>query len=264
MHAPVFSLGHQLDPRHAQLIWDVFFVERSRGLDLARHFPWLGRDQECLYAGLRHDAHWLAGLCIRPIPLAAVNAAAIGLVCVSAGHRGNGLARQLIGETVAALDERGLDALTLWTGKPGVYRRQGFESEDSGVLIHIEGLEPAAAALHPADEPWPPASESRGLPPYALSGRCIGHGRARAIVLCDPLGDAVAEWQGSDAAVGELLAAAMPRQWRLHSTVDDTLPEALRARGARLRSEPSRLQMWRWRAGRRRCAMPTLRLLDRI
>jgi len=245
------------------LIWDVFFAERSRGLDLAGHFPWLGHEEGVLYAGLRDGEQWLAGLCIRAIPQATVTTAAIGLVCVHAGHRGNGLGRRLIGETVAALDERGLDALTLWTGRPEVYRSQGFEADDPGLLIHVDRLE-SRAAMRTEDEPWPSSSDSRGLPPYALRGRCIRHGPARAIVLRDPRGDAVAEWQGPDDAVGELLAAAMPRKWRLHAMTGDTLPDSLRARGARLRSEPSRLQMWRWRAGQRRCTMPTLRLLDRI
>jgi len=258
-----FTFEPRLDPRHAHLIWDVFFAERNRGLDLRLHFPWLGRTEGALYAGLRDGGHWLAGLCVRPLSTSVANAAAVGLVCVRAELRSQGLGRQLLDASLAALDDRRVDALTLWTGKPEVYRSHGFETDDASLLIHVDGVEPVARA--PFEETsWPASTDTRGLPPFALGARCLRRGHANAIVLRDPFGDAVAEWQGPDDAVSELLAAAMPRQWRLHATNDDSLPAALRERGARLRSEPSRLQMWRWRAGQQRRAMPTLRLLDRI
>jgi len=258
-----FTFEPRLDPRHARLIRDVFFTERSRGLGLHLHFPWLGRDEGTLYAGLRDGEHWLAGLCIRPISTRTANAAAVGLVCVRAELRSQGLGRQLLEASLAALDDRGVDALTLWTGKPEVYRSHGFEVDDAGLLIHVDRVEPVVPT-HFDETSWPLATDARGLPPFALGARRLRRGHANAIVLRDPFGDAVAEWQGPDDEVSELLAATMPRQWRLHATTADTLPASLRGRGAVLRSEPIRLQMWRWRAGQPHRAMPTLRLLDRI
>lgn len=256
-----FSLQSRPDPRFAALVWEVFFDERGRGLSLAQHFPWLGQDANTRYASLMDGDELVAGLVAKAVPGTTV--AAIGLVCVRADRRGQGLSRLLLDHSLQALDALGFSVLTLWTGKPDVYRRQQFDIEDDGLLLSVEGWQ---QATRPAPDalPWPAVDDPRGLPPYALSAQRLRSGDAEAIVLTDPRGIAVAEWRGTDEAVADLLATCMPAQWRLHAVAGDTLPAALAARGARLHAQPNNLQMWRERPGQAREARPVLRVLDRI
>lgn len=263
MTRPVFSLLSAPDSRFLTLVWQVFFEERGRGLSLARHFPWLGVDPQVRYALLQERGELLAGLVARPVPSTTV--AAIGLVCVRAERRGEGLSRLLLEHSLQALDQIGFTAQTLWTGKPDVYRRQGFVVDDVEVMFGIDDLPKAKCSpIHAL--PWPVIDDLRGLPPYALSAQLLrrSDGNAQAIVLTDPKGCAVAEWRGDDEAVIQLLASAMPASWRLHARRGDTLPAALAAYGAQLRPLDSSLQMWREPLGAGNAQRPVLRVLDRI
>lgn len=263
MSQPVFTLQPVPDARYAALVWEVFFRERGRGLSLAQHFPWLGRDTRARYASLCQDGELLAGLAVKPVQ--GINAATIGLVCVRADRRGEGLSRQLLDQALTALDTQGLRTLTLWTGKPEVYRKQGFKEDHNAIVLHVEAW-PQSLRRAVDAQSWPAGDDGRGLPAYALSAQRLlcSTGQAEAVVLTDPLGCAVAQWRGSDEAVVDLLTAAMPAQWRLHALAGDTLPAALSARGAQFHEQPGALQMWRDRPGQAEGERPRLRLLDRI
>lgn len=256
-----FSLRADPAPGFTALVWDVFFGERNRGLSLAQHFPWLGHDPEARYACLMDGHELVAGLVARRI--GATSTAAIGLVCVRASRRGRGLGRLLLDHSLAALDALGFTALTLWTGKPDVYRKQGFIVEDLGVLHTVQSCPPQETP-RTARAPWPSDVDARGLPPFALSAVCYRSADAQAIVLTDPRGVAVAQWQGPDESVAALLMSSLPTPWRLHALDGDTLPTVLAARGAVMRMERTPLQMWRDRPGLAASPRPALRLLDRI
>jgi GNAT superfamily N-acetyltransferase len=263
MSRTVFSFEATLEPRFAALAWDVFFAERGRGISLERHFPWLGNGTGQHFAYLKEDDELVAGLCIREVAAAKLMAATIGLVCVRADRRGQGLGRYLLDASLQVLDERGVEATTLWTGKPEVYQSQGFKLDDAGLLLHVDGWHPASRAKATVSD-WPDSLDNRGLPPYAVGGQRLRMDGAEAVVLTDHRGCAVAEWQGDEDAVIALLAATMPARWRLHSLVGDTLPTRLARRGATIQTEAMRLQMWRWHPGQKKRAVPPLRVLDRI
>lgn len=256
-----FSLDADPAPGFAELVWDVFFQERGRGLSLARHFPWLGRDAEVRYACLMDGQDLVAGLVARRI--GTTSTAAIGLVCVRSSRRGQGLGRLLLQHSLDALDALGFTALTLWTGKPDVYRKQGFSVQDLSVLHTVQSC-PTRATPPAVRRPWPAEGDARGLPPFALSAVCYQHADAQAIVLTDPRGVAVAQWQGPDEDVATLLTSCLQPPWRLHALAHDTLPAVLAARGAVLQTERNPLQMWRDRPGLAVSPRPALRLLDRI
>lgn len=259
-----FEFASQLPPAYAALLWDVFFVQRGRGLSLEEHFPWIVHPQGgASFATLSDGDALLAGLIVRPCsPMAA----AVGLVCVHPAYRGQGLSTQLLQQTLVEVDRLGHAATTLWTGKPTVYERHGFVPRDDGVQYQVSDWQ-AGPASAPARR-WPDAAESasqrRGLPAYAHHGLRVGTTRAELLLLQDPLGMALAEWQGEDADVIELLAAVMPRRWRLSALQGDTLPAVLAARGAAMAASPQQLQMWRLRPGVPSPELPRLRLLDRI
>lgn len=256
-----FSLQADPDPAFAALVWEVFFQERGRGLSLVQHFPWLGRDPQAHYACLRDGQQLVAGLVARRI--GTTSTAAIGLVCVRADRRGQGLGRLLLDQSIEALDALGFTALTLWTGKPDVYRRQGFEVDDTSVLHTIQTC-PARSTTPIERMTWPSPRDDRGLPPFGLSAACYRSPDAQAIVVTDPRGDAVAQWEGPDESVAALLASVLQTPWRLHALAHDTLPSALAASGAVLHTERNHLQMWRDHPQLGASPRPALRLLDRI
>lgn len=259
-----FDFVPHLPDAYAALLWDVFFVQRCRGLSLEEHFPWLRQAEEGLrFATLSDGGRVLAGLTVRRCNL---ETAAIGLVCVHPEHRGQGLSAQLLQQALRELDRLGLAATTLWTGKPGVYEAHGFALHDDSLQCQVNHW-PASAATAPTRR-WPDANEAgsrqRGLPAYAYHGLRVGSDAAELLMLLDPLGVAVAEWRGDDAAVVDLLATVMPARWRLHALQGDSLPQALTMRGATVTEAPQRLQMWRPRPGHALPDLPRLRLLDRI
>lgn len=257
-----FQYAAELPPDYGALLWDTFFTQRRRGVSLEAHFPWITRPTPGLgFATLSDAGSVLAGLTVKPC---GQQAAAVGLVCVHPAHRGQGLSRQLLTQTLARLDDAGVVATTLWTGKPGVYEAHGFRSQDAGLLCDVRDL-PSATGRARASS-WPDSSPpaERGLPPYAHHALRLADDRADALVLLDPLGLALAEWQGQDDDIITLLRPVMPRHWRLHALQGDTLPQALAATGATLTRTAQHLQMWRPRPGQALPVVPQLRLLDRI
>ena len=264
MARPTFEYSAHLPPAYAALLWDTFFTQRGRGLSLTAHLPWMDTPAPGLaFATLSEGDTLLAGLTVRPC---GDLTAAVGLVCVRADQRGKGLSRMLLEQALTCVDEGGFNATTLWTGKPRVYESQGFRALDESLLCDVRDLPPREAAVQARS--WPDAQEvgskDRGLPPYALHGLRFCSDRAAALVVQDPLGVSVAEWQGSDDAVVALLRAVMPARWRLQALGSDTLPQALAANGATLNITPQALQMWRARPGQPLPPLPPLRLLDRI
>lgn len=259
-----FDFSPSLPAAYAALLWDVFFVQRGRGLSLEEHFPWINQPEEGVrFATLSDGEALLAGLTVRPC---GTQTAAIGLVCVRPSHRGQGLSTQLLEQTLREVDGMGIAATTLWTGKPAVYQSHGFAPRDDGLQCQVSQWS-AGMACAPARR-WPDTAEAagrrRGLPAYAHHGLRVGTDGAELLLLVDPLGVSLAQWQGHDGDVIELLASVMPPRWRLNALQGDSLPQALADRGATLTVVPQQLQMWRPRPGTSWPELPRLRLLDRI
>ena len=278
MAEPTFMLTQVLTQGYRHLLWQTFFAERQRGFSLEDHFLRLAQPDEAIRYGVLEVGHeTIAGMTVRKLPPAAGStqppqAAALGMVCVACPHRGQGLATQLLKQSMAALATQGINAFTLWTGKPTVYQSLGFVPADLGLLAWVKGLPNLAGDESVAwARCWPDAQERdlqrRGLPPFALGAQRVStpDRGASAVLLSDPRGFAVAEWSGPTGAVVDLLAGLMPPAWRLHAIAGDELPTELARRGAQVEQEPTSSQMW--------CAPGPpldwttrypLRLLDRI
>ena len=249
------------------LCWDVFFRSRGRGVSMRAHFPWLDVPGKACFVTLRAGDDVLAGCAMRFIADATPGrrGATIGLVCVDPRHRGQGLSTVVLERAIAHAGALGLADLVLWTGKPGVYERHGFEIDDDAFYGSVSA--PAAAPSNAVDatrHAWPD-DDQRGLPPFASEGMRWRSANASAIVLHDQNGAILAEWSGPDDAVADLLAQAMPPTWRINAVEGDALPGVLAARGFALELQPSRLRMVR--ASAPPDAPPRrygLRVLDRI
>lgn len=270
-----FELSRELPSDLRDLIWQTFFVERQRGIVLSEHFPWMVKPSDgVLYASLRQNRGLVGGLAVKRLAgpgLSNGDFVAIGLVCVDSQLRGQGMASRLLEETLTRLKQLGTGAATLWTGKPGVYTRHGFELAEPAWFGQVSMLTMSAPGSGEFRlRRWPDSDElttlQRGLPPFAHHAQRISSrdGRASAIVIYDAAGAALAEWHGDDDQVAALLRETMPAQWRMNAIQGDTLAKTLEGVGASTRLEASHLQMWKHFGSARRSPLPSLRLLDRI
>jgi GNAT superfamily N-acetyltransferase len=259
-------------PEFLDLIWSTFFLEKRRGRSVSEHVPWLSnpRSVDAWIATVCDDqSHPVAGLVVkRQSGLA--DTALIGLVCVRTDLRGQGLSQTLLSGAIREAEVHGMTCLTLWTGKPTVYRKHGFDTRDQALFGVVRNLEtvPVSNAAPTARMVWPDEEErhtkNRGLPAFAAQAYRLTDGldRAGAIVVVDANGPIVAEWVGDDVHVARLLQASLPATWRLNALQGDSLIEALKACGLNLDLCESQLQMWR--GGASQTGLPDLRLLDRI
>lgn len=277
MTEPEFLLTPQLPLGYRKLLWETFFEERQRGFSLEDHFPQTATPTESVsYCVFNAGGETVGGLMVRILPASsgelAQRAASIGLVCVAKAHRGNGLSKRLLGYCIDALEAQGVQAMTLWTGKPEVYTPLGFERADATLSGWVNSPESARTErARFCSERWPDLLEhqgaQRGLPPFGLAAQrvsCPNRG-ASVVVLADPSGLAAVEWSGPEDVAADILLKVMPRRWRLHARSGDGLPTALRAAGATLALSAGTLQMWRTTTSPSAwTAKYALRVLDRI
>ena len=268
------TLEQASSPEWLDLMWSTFFRGRGRGRSLVEHFPWLTdleRSRTWL-ATIRDDRSQLvAGLALRRHS-AQSDTASVGLVCVRADRRGQGLSKRLLTGAIEQAQALGMTRLTLWTGKPVVYLKLGFHARDSALFgwVRNEAFSPASGTGPIRRVPWPNGAErqghNRGLPPFAVDAyRLIdGLDRAQAIVVDDGSGPIVAEWSGDESDVAQLVRASLPARWRMNSLRGDRLIAELVGAGLEVDLNASCLQMWRTDVDRARNALPPLRVLDRI
>jgi GNAT superfamily N-acetyltransferase len=248
------------------LAWDTFFASRGRGISRAVNMPWLD-DGRTYFVTMRNDSEVYGGLAVRPVESnPGYLAALIGMVCVRPDQRGKGLSKMAVMAAIEEARRLGTDDLFLWTGKPQVYAGLGFILDDSAASGTVCGAVTPRDTPPPMRTAWPmPGALSRGLPPYAKAGWHWSTPEASALVIEDPRGPILCEWSGHDVQVAELLAHAMPKEWRMHSLNGDTLPDELARRGWAVDLTPSRSQMSLQLSQRHYTNSPVrLRLLDRI
>lgn len=256
------------------LIWSAFFRERGRGQSLGEHFPWLTdlRSADAWLATIRDDrSQPVAGLAVKR-HFAHSDTASIGLVCVRADLRGQGLSQSLLSGAIREAQALGMTSLTLWAGKPSVYLKHGFETRDQALFGWVRNTagSPSSKAASTRRITWPDTNErqakNRGLPPFAVEAcrLILGSDLANAIVVVDASGPIVAEWGGDDVHVAQLLRTALPARWRLNALHGDSLIAALQGCGIDLDLCESRLQMWRTSPDASQTDLPRPRLLDRI
>ena len=235
------------DPRYLDLVWNEFFVSRGRGLALEAHFPWMLRPgPRVLYAELLEGDELVGGLVLRdssPCVPGIGPVASVGLVCLREGHRGKGLSRILLAEAIGRGRRDGFAALTLWTGKPGVYEALGFRVADRSLFGWVDNPR-GDAGRDPFAQGAAGAGPARPLPPFARELVVLAEGEAYCAVAGAGTGPIVVEHRGAAAAVTGILGRHLPRRWRLNASLGDPLLEALGRAGMSLELRPGNLQMW--------------------
>ena len=247
------------------LVWEVFFASLGRGVSLDVHMPWLADAERTLCIALAEtdDAQpALAALAIREIDLPPVGRVGLtGLVCVRADRRGQGLSTRLLAEAEAEARRAGLVALLLWTGKPDVYAKVGYQVDQVEQVVRVTRPD---AALASTDFRCEAQSLPLGLPPFAAGALSCSSAAASLTVLTGPQGHTLAAWTGPWDEIFALLAAALPSQWQFNAGADDELLHQLAQRGWGLEASPGAVRMRRDLTSLSLPAIPPLPLLSRV
>lgn len=245
-----FSVETKSSQRLFELMWDVFFQSKHRGISLHAHFPWLEKVTDHVwYVTLRDGLNVVGGLCVKEAGDVSAQegckVASIGLVCIDPKFRGQGYAKAILQAAIEEAKKRNYDALTLWTSKHDVYTPQGFKLNDNGLFGTIDlnacvKSESSAAGIS-FRQSFP---AQLGLPPFAKSGFTMTYEDAQTIFIEDNSGIILADWFGSLENLVELLIAMPEKRWRINAHQGDKLLEKLDERGAMLNLMPANLQMW--------------------
>lgn len=219
------------------LVWDEFFMRRGRGVSVDAHFPWIG-ERGVFFVVLRDGAELAGGLAVRPARSrnGRCLAGLVGIVCIRTDYRGQGLSRLLMSAAIDEARARGMDDLLLWTGKPGVYEGFGFRNQDDACSGTVNMVGNRIVPLMPAEK----IDFRAAIPPFATNVRRFATAGAAVTVVDMHI---VADWEGEDATVAQMLAGLMRGTWQLHTLTGDTLPGFLTQAGGQVQLLPSRLQM---------------------
>jgi|GEM_PF-3190782 len=259
------------EPRkdYRALVWDTFFLKRSRGTALRNHFPNLyAFDPSFWYAYAFIGEELAAGVCIREKVhgVESVVVGALGLVCVSEVFRGRKISHQILQRVISVAKDRGCVALTLWTGIPDLYEKLGFYVNDDSLFgsiklpAHRENI--AVAQVDSVEL-------LQGLPPFATSGRVVRHRDGTVTLLNTPAGEAIVSWSGCEKAICDLLLGLGHRSLFLNAREGDSLMLELEASGFEIHMKGNNIQMWhelgaKSVVNRMWCEITNYRVLDRI
>ena len=255
------------------LIWEVFFRSRHRGVSLEVHFPWINDRiiTHCLSVdgdAVNGQKTSLASLVLKAIQSAAGEwFGLVGLVCVAPQSRGNGLSSKLVSSAIEVGHTLGWKGLMLWTRSPEIYAGQGFSIENQELFGSVEGIQTASSDRSIKTQSWPTEKDcslQRGLPPFASVATQYVRDGASVIVLQTPLGPTVAEWDGPAILVANILTETMPGRWFLNARTGDSIVGALSEQNFRCELGPANCQMVKTLSGSIRPEWPKIRFLDRI
>ncbi len=216
------------------LIWEVFFESRNRGIDLITHFPWIDNKKNlfCIALSVENQKDIIATLIVRMHDtLSGLRCAMIGMVCVKEAWRGLGLSAKLISETIIFTEEQKIDTLLLWTTQPKIYSKHGFtsdtENRDTYCRVSINSLSSRSEVKFRRGK----SATSRGLPPFATKLMHFENNVAELTVLETADGKALAEWNGSPSDVFDLAEVALPLTWNLNGPEASPIYEEMEKRG---------------------------------
>lgn len=267
---PSISSGVPKDAR--ELIWNVFFAARNRGVTLSYHFPWIDESQivRCIKLQIPDGSSFkcVATLIIKLDELSGVGRIGlIGLVCVHVDYRGRRFSTRLLESALEVARQEGLRCLVLWTSHPSVYEKVGFSTDSMDVFGSISrGESLQESALRSEESITVTISECRdgGVPAFASSVIRYSSEDASLYVCQSGERRSVVQWTGSVPAVMKLISLVLPDEWQLNADQFDPLIDALRRQGYRATLKPSTHRMVRVLSDSGASNLPYIGLLQRI
>lgn len=270
-----FTLVHAgIPPAAQQLLWDVFFVSRNRGVNLETHFPWIQETTGTTCITMNRSADLslesiVASLVIRETTIAAVGQIGmLGLVCVKEENRGQGLSSRLLFEAIKVSKSKQLNALVLWTNKPEVYEKLGFvvDSSDKYGQVYKPHKKRTVSAIvySKAMGRGGGRNTACGIPAFAKEIFTFKTQKASLTALRVPNGISVTEWHGDWDSLFELIENALPENWMINASETSEIFNEFDKRSYVYKVHNSSLRMSKKLSKNYLPHIPYVPLLDRI
>jgi predicted GNAT family N-acyltransferase len=234
------------------LMWQIFFASRNRGISPEFHFPWI-HDKHNLYCvrTISDDGSaqtTAASLILRHRPLdSGKKLGLIGLVCVAEKFRGMGLSTWLMQQAVELAKKQNLTHLVLWTTKPDVYKKLDFETDSTDMFGQVTRrgsrstefkLAKDAVAAHIF------AKVLNGAPAFATEVVSYSALNGASISICKSSSiETLVEYTGTMEQVMDLIDHMMPDTWNLNVPEHAPIIEALSHNGYDINLKPSAVRM---------------------
>ena len=258
-----------LPPRARALIWDTFFSQRHRGVNLNYHFPWLD------FAGYFSITleHWVGGekkLCaaavVRKVETESVGCVGlVGLVCVDLNYRGLGLSTRLMREVEKAARQHSLVALLLWTTTPRVYSKSGYVVDEVDVCAEVTKLLRPSPGLFCEELSLVIENVSGcGVPPFAIEVRKFISTSSSLTACISTHYWSVASWTGNSEQFSYLAERILPDRWIINTRQGCDITGDLVDFGYSVRFLPGAKRMVRNLGLSTHCAIPYFPLTQRI
>jgi len=234
-----------------ELIWDVFFRSRGRGVTLTYHYPWMDSqdDIRCLTINWIGDVSspCVATLIIKKMVVAQIGIVGlIGFVCVHRDYRGRKLSAALLDSARSSAERDGMVALLLWTSQPRIYENIGFRVD----LVELFGsvCRPAVDAggadlIETRQSIAVSESHEFGVPAFATA-TLVYRSRNATLYACR-VGTSLSlvQWSGSVSEVIEVIRLAFPTEWQINVAQADPLLDALSKQRFSLKLAPATYRM---------------------
>ncbi len=236
-----------------ELMWEVFFASRGRGVSLPAHFPWIENTDKVFCISLL-DAHFPKGekvigaLVVKMVDVSMHQQVGfVGLVCVAEDWRGKNLSSRLLLEATKLGQDLHLQALVLWTQKPNVYTGQDFVTDGQEFFGSALRGKKSTNTMAFTSVGWPDSADihnQQGLPPFSSSGKLISTEHAK-VVIVESLdgGVTLVKWIGRKEDVADLLECALPDKWGVNISECDALVAELRKRQFKIDLKPAAVRM---------------------
>ncbi|WP_049856337.1 GNAT family N-acetyltransferase [Trabulsiella odontotermitis] len=125
--------------QYLQIVWDTFFKQKSRGVSLQAHFPWLYNSSNNFFTlEIKRSGITAGGLVLAEKIFGNLKIGLVGLVCIDDKYRGQGLFGKIMHELNHVSVSEGFSALYLWSSQQYLYKKYGFESFDDNLLAEVK------------------------------------------------------------------------------------------------------------------------------
>lgn len=243
------TVSDWIRPDAIHLMWRVFFASRNRGVSPEFHFPWIhdkhGLHCVCTYAETSQPPVVVAALVLRQRALEqGGRIGLIGLVCVAEEFRGRGLSTQLLELAIKQAKSLQLSHLVLWTTKPEVYEKLGFQVDSTdmfGTVKRRRASHAPRSAAHATNAVV--VTPLDGAPAFAREVVRYATATATITVCKSSTTETLVAHTGSMDEVMALIDQVMPDEWNLNTPAHAPIIETLSQYGYEPTLKPSAVRM---------------------
>lgn len=247
------------------LIWDVFFASRNRGISLESHYPWIS-DDGVVCISISNDSNKCLGcLVVKKKHINNYgNIGMVGLVCIEPSAQGQGYSKTLLYALTDLFESEDIRALVLWTSKKRVYSAVGFLEDEiesfylisrGGNLSHLLNVEENAFFVE---------ETTVGMPAFANSIVKVTSRDCEITLLKTPSAFTLAAYTGSVTDVCRTLCQILPDGWFFNAKADFPMLNLLKQNGYSVEEKMRSSRMHLKKCPQDLLVIPEIALLDRV